>query len=155
MPPKCCRSSCWFALLVVVAAGCGKTPVFNDLVEGAAKLDGKPLGNAHILFVPDEPDLKVPGSMGITDENGHFQLTREDGEPGALVGKNLVVVVRGRESNRSLGEKADAAEGGPGTKAKKDRRPIPPAYTAASKTKLIVNVTPDQHTYDLELFSGR
>src|SRR5690348_15679779 len=143
------RSSCWFVLLFVLAGGCSRTAVFNDLVEGAAKLDGKPLGNAHIIFVPDEPDLKAPSSAGITDENGRFQLTREDGEPGALVGKHLVVVVRGREPSRALGEKAD--EAGAGAKAKKDRRPIPPAYTAASKTKLIVNVKPDQHNYDLEL----
>ena len=148
------RRSCWFVLLLLLGSGCGKTPVFNDLVEGAAKLDGKPLGNAHILFVPDEPDIKAPGSSGITDEKGHFQLMREDGEPGALVGKHLVVVVRGREANRALGENPDAAEGGPNAKAKKDRRPIPPAYTMASKTKLIVNVKPDEHTYDLELFSG-
>jgi hypothetical protein len=148
---KCTRLACWFIILLIFGSGCGRTPVFNDLVEGAAKLDGKPLGNAHILFVPDEPDLKAPGSSGITDEKGHFQLTREDGEPGALVGKHLVVVVRGREANRALGENPDPAD----AKSKKDRRPIPPAYTMASKTKLIVNVKPDEHTYDLELSSGR
>ena len=94
MLQKCSRASCWFALLLVLTGGCGKTPVFNDLVEGAATLDGKPLGNAHILFVPDEPDIKAPSSTGITDENGHFQLNREDGEPGALVGGTTRVVIQ-------------------------------------------------------------
>jgi hypothetical protein len=143
--------ACCFALLFVVASGCGKTLVFNDSVDGTVKLDGKPLGNAHVQFVPDEPGVKAPGSTGITDENGRYRLTREDGEPGALVGKHLVVLVRGREANRALGEQADGGDGS--TKAKKDRRPIPAVYTMASKTKLIAEVKPDQHTYDLELSS--
>lgn len=150
-----CQWSCGFALLLVTACGSGKTLVFNDLVEGTAKLNGRPSGNAHVQFVPDEPGIKAPGSTGITDENGHYRLNREDGEPGALVGKHLVVLVRGREANRALGEQPDAGDGGPGAKAKKDRRPIPPAYTMASKTTLVVDVKPDQHNYDLELSSRR
>src|SRR5437879_5185400 len=101
-----CRAFCFVVLLVVVS-GCGKSLVYNDLVEGTVKLDGKPFGNVHVQFVPDEPGIKAPGSTGITDENGHYRLSREDGEPGALVGKHLVVFVRGREANRALGEQAD------------------------------------------------
>src|SRR5205823_9218165 len=134
--------------LLLTASGCGKVLVFNDSVEGTVKLDGKPLGNVHVQFVPDEPGVKAPGSTGITDENGHYRLNREDGEPGALVGKHLVVFQRGREANRGLGEQPDAGES---AKAKKDRRPIPPPYTMASKTPLSVDVKLDQHTYDLEL----
>jgi hypothetical protein len=136
----------------VTASGCGKALVFNDLVEGTVKLDGKPLGNAHVQFVPDEPGVKAPGSTGITDESGHYRLNRETGEPGALVGKHLVVFVRGREAIRGLGEQPDAAEG---AKAKKDRRPIPSPYQMASKTPSSVEVKLDQHTYDLELSSSR
>ena len=139
--------SCGFAFLLAVACGCSKPLVFNDLVEGTVTLDGKPLGNAHVQFVPDEPGIKAPGSTGITDENGHYRLTREDGQPGALVGKHLVVLVRGREAIRALGEQQDPSE--TGSKAKKDRRPIPPSYTIASKTPLTVNVTVDEHTYPL------
>jgi hypothetical protein len=157
--PRCnhmARAIClwhgWFAFLLVTVCGCGNPLVFNDVVEGTAKLDGKPLGNAHVQFVPDEPGVKAPGSTGITDENGHYRLHREDGGgPGACVGKHVVVLVRGREANRALGETADAGD----AKAKKDRRPIPPAYTMASKTPLTVDVKSDQHTYDLELSSHR
>src|SRR5438132_6920231 len=149
---KICRWRSGFVLLLLTAFGCGKPLVFNDVVEGTAKLDGKPLGNAHVQFVPDEPGLKAPGSTGITDENGHYRLRREDGGgPGACVGKHVVVLVRGREANRALGETADAAD----AKAKKDRRAIPPGYTMASKSPLTVDVKSDQHTYDLELFSHR
>jgi hypothetical protein len=146
----CSRRSCWFALLLVTVSGCGKTLVFNDSVGGTVKLDGKPLGNAHVQFVPDEPGIKAPGSSGITDENGHYQLTREDGEPGALVGHHRVVLVRGREAKPGLGEKPDPAET---AKAKKDRRPIPSIYMIATQTPLKKEVTPAQHTYDLELSS--
>jgi hypothetical protein len=152
MVRKCNRWSCWYALLFLTASGCGKALVFNDSVEGTVKLDGKPLGNVHVQFVPDEPGVKAPGSTGITDENGHYRLTRESGEPGALVGKHLVVFVRGREAIRGLGEQADAGES---AKAKKDRRAIPSPYQMASKTPLSLEVKLDQHTYDLELSSSR
>ena len=145
----CC---CWLAVFLVAGSGCGKALVFNDSVEGTVKLDGKPLGNAHVQFLPDEPGIKAPGSSGITDDNGHFRLTREDGEPGALVGNHLVVLVRGREAIRGLGEKPDAAET---AKAKKDRRPIPSIYMMASQTPLKMEVKLDRHTYDLELSSSK
>jgi hypothetical protein len=149
------RRSCRFAFLLVLACGCSKTLVFNDLVEGTVKLDGRPLGNVHVQFVPDEPGVKVAGSTGITDEMGHYRLSRENGEPGALVGRHLVVLVRGREARRDLGEQTDGGDSEPGSKTKKDRRPIPPLYTMASKTPLAVDVKPDQHTYDLEASSRR
>jgi hypothetical protein len=152
---KLSRRSCRFAFLLVLACGCGKPLVFNDLVEGTVKLDGKPLGNVHVQFVPDKPGVKVSGSTGITDEKGHYRLSRENGEPGALVGKHLVVLVRGREAKRALGEQADGGEGEPSSRAKKDGRPIPAPYTMASKTPLKVEVKPDQHTYDLEASSRR
>ena len=50
MVRTCSQWSCWFALLLVTASGCGKALVFNDLVEGTVKLDGKPLGNVHVQF---------------------------------------------------------------------------------------------------------
>jgi len=149
-----CRWVCWLAIILLLAGnGCGRTLVFNDAVEGTVKLDGKPLGNAFVLFVPDEPGVKAPGSTGLTDENGHYRLTCDDGQLGALVGKHLVVFQRGREANRAAGEQPDAAEGGFGAKAKKDRRPIPPAYASATKTPLHLEVKADQHTYNLELSS--
>lgn len=151
MVRKCSRWSCGLAFLLLTASGCGKTLVFNDSVEGTVKLDGKPLGNAYVQFVPDEPGIKAPGSSGFTDENGHYRLTREDGEPGALVGNHRVVLVRGREAIRALGEKPDPAEA---TKAKKDRRPIPTIYMMASQTPLKREVKLDQHTYDLDLSSS-
>jgi hypothetical protein len=147
---QCSRWPCWFALLLT-ASGCGKALVFNDSVDGTVKLDGKPLGSAYIQFVPDEPGIKAPGSSGFTDENGHYRLTREGGESGALVGHHRVVLVRGREANRALGEKPDATET---AKAKKDRRPIPTVYMMASQTPLKVEVTAEKHTYDLEMSSS-
>jgi hypothetical protein len=147
---KYSRWSCWCALLLLSASGCGKTLVFNDSVEGTAKLDGKPLGNAYVQFVPDEQGVKAPGSSGFTDENGHYSLHREGGEPGAVVGNHRVVLVRGREAIRALGEKPDATEAA----KKKDRRPIPAAYMLANQTPLKVEVKQDRHTYDLELSSS-
>ena len=62
-----------------------------------------------------------------------------------------MVLVRGREAIRALGEKPDATEA---AKAKKDRRPIPTIYMMATQTPLKMEVKLDKHTYDLELSSS-
>jgi hypothetical protein len=140
------------ALFVLAGSGCGKNLVFNDSVQGTAKLDGKALVSVMVTFIPDaDPKLQAPSSSGYTDADGNFTLRRDDGEPGALVGKHRVVLQRGREANRALGEEADDTEAAASSKGKKDRRPIPPAYGTAVKTPLFIEVTPDKHTYDVLL----
>lgn len=67
-------------------------------VSGRITLDGAPLRNAVVTFVPQpRPRLGNPGpqSSGKTDEQGRFSL-RVDGrrEPGAVVGLHQVRIVR-------------------------------------------------------------
>ena len=138
MRQKRIRQFSRLSLLLVIACRCSKAPVFNDLVEGTANLDGKPSGDAHIQFVPNEPHAKAPGSSAITDENGHSRLKQEDDAPGALVGRHLVLI-RGREANRARGEQAGAGDVGRSAKGKKDWPPIPPVYTMASPTPEVVD----------------
>ncbi len=38
---------------VLLAAGCGKSVAFNDKVEGTVQIDGAPLRQVMVEFIPD------------------------------------------------------------------------------------------------------
>lgn len=141
-------------LVLLALVGCGGPKLsYNDRVEGIVKLDGKPLAGVHVDFVPDgDLPVRPDYARGHTDENGHYELIRDSGVQGGFIGIHRVVVVRGRENGNRDGEDADS-EVPPVAQASVDRRPIPKQYQGISTTPLRVQITPDQHTYDLELQS--
>jgi hypothetical protein len=136
------------AALALGAAGCGggKPWDVNDRVEGTVKLDGAPLANVFVQFVPDiDPKIQAPTSNGFTDEKGQFKLAFDDQRPGAVVGKSFVVVVRGRTAAGGGDDRDPQARQAPAGAA------VPEVYSLAAKTPLTVEVTADRHTYDLTL----
>jgi hypothetical protein len=145
------RAAVWLGLgLVVSCTGCGDPAAqLNEQVEGTVSLDGTPLANVVIQFVPAaEGNKQPPGSSGYTDDKGKYRLACDNGKSGAVVGKHRVMVLTGRgEGNRGADDRdPESAKGTPGR-----RNPaVPPAY-ATLKTPLEVEVTPDRHTYDLQL----
>jgi hypothetical protein len=121
--------------LLFLLSGCGQSWPLNENVEGTLKLDGAPVANVLVRFEPDNTTAKVPTSMGETDAKGHFQLTCENGKAGAVIGKHNVVIFKGLP--------------GPGEAA--STTVIPAAYTRAAKTPLQIEVTANEHTYDLNM----
>jgi hypothetical protein len=126
------------ALALVLVGGCRQGWQYNEQVEGTVKLDGAPVANALVRFVPDDPKIQGPASSGYTDEKGHFTLACENGKPGAVLAKHNVLVLAGRG-----GDEAAATR----------RVNIPAAYGSPLNTPLQVEVTADKHTYDLDLRS--
>ncbi|HXG11456.1 MAG TPA: hypothetical protein VNK04_17005 [Gemmataceae bacterium] len=82
-----------FALLgALTAAGCARGPEFAE-VEGTARLNGKPLANVRVEFMPDpEQGTEGPTSSGITDKDGRYRLFYADQRPGVVVGKHRVLI---------------------------------------------------------------
>lgn len=77
-----------FTGILVVSTGCGKRgPKLVD-VSGTVTLDGQPLGNVIVTFVPIEGGVS---SSSVTDEAGRFRLSCSLGR-GALVGRHRVYV---------------------------------------------------------------
>src|SRR5713226_4270226 len=75
-----------FAVLLV-ASGCGKKSKvweFNQQVEGVVKLEGTPVGNVMVQFVPEDPVEQGPISRGVTDSKGRFKLATDDERDGAV-----------------------------------------------------------------------
>lgn len=95
-----CAWAVVFALLGL-PAGCtqGDRPELGT-VTGVITLDGQPLKNVEIAFVP--PDGRA--SYGETDEEGFYELIYIRDIKGAKVGKHKLLVRSGRVDNDKLQE---------------------------------------------------
>jgi len=65
-------------------------------VSGTVSVDGKPVADAKVLFVPIDQagsdSDRSPVSVAKTDKDGRFFLETVDGRKGAVVGRHLVYV---------------------------------------------------------------
>lgn len=78
------------ALVCVAIAGCsqGDRPALGT-VKGVVTLDGKPLANAAVRFLPVVP---VRASMSMTDAEGRYELVYIRDIMGAAVGEHRVEI---------------------------------------------------------------
>jgi hypothetical protein len=86
--------------VVVVALVCGAVgcsgPKFAA-VSGRVTLDGEPVADAVVMFLPVAPDGQVeapgPGSMAVTNDRGEFTVKATTiGTTGAVVGEHRVAI---------------------------------------------------------------
>lgn len=141
------------AAVVLASAGCGGREFAE--VAGRVTLDGKPLADVEVVFLPDS--LKgnhANTASAVTDADGRYQLyTPRDNRAGTVLGAHRVVVI-------DLTMVADAAGAGgpprpgqaaaalPGTKPRR----FPTAYGSAGETPFRdVDVTPGRQTLDFDL----
>jgi hypothetical protein len=130
-------------LLPLLGAGCGPGLPLNDNVQGTVKMDGNPVANVRVEFLPQGgPEHNLPSSWSMTDEKGYYRLTCENGKPGAVVAKHKVVILAGR----AAATPEERESGGPAPRAGPT---IPVTYSIASQTPLEVEVKADESTYDL------
>jgi hypothetical protein len=98
----------------VLALGCGREPYRLAPVAGTVAMDGKPLPNVHVSFVPlgtAENSNPGPGSRALTNAQGQFNLTTTTGRLGAVVGKHRVSIEAEQPAAASAaGEQSDGAE---------------------------------------------
>lgn len=128
------------ALLVVVSAavlcGCGKQtkvyPVTGKLTKG-----GQPLGDVTITFLP--ADGTLPASSGDVGADGSFQLTCDDGRPGAVAGAHKVIL-----SVKMTEQDYDNADGPP-------EPPFPSEYGDKSTSPKEVQVTESENSITIEI----
>jgi hypothetical protein len=96
-------------VLALPLAGCGGASLKTAPVSGRVMLDGRPLAQATVTFVPvagagdKEP---LPSSVGTTGEGGRYSLVLNSGGKtnGAVLGKHTVVIILGAQG----GAAADA-----------------------------------------------
>ncbi len=130
---------CGTSLALLLCLGCGgdKGPEIAS-VEGTITMDGKPLPNAAVLFLPENGR---PGG-GRTDENGHYVLNFSGGRQGALLGKSKVRIT-------TLSDPSEAEDGTP---IPGQKETIPDEYN--TQTTLTYEVKDGRNVADFDLKSG-
>ena len=125
-------------LLVLACIGCGPGGPPIESVEGTVTLDGKPLPNASVVFVPENG--RPAGAT--TDSQGHYVLTFTEGRQGAMLGKHKVRISTARDpSETPSGEPIPAS---PET--------IPAKYNAQTELEFTVEAG-KKNTADFDLSS--
>lgn len=145
------------ALLAMFACGCSPTPPPVTLVEGVVLLDGKPLPNAQVQFIPNLEQFGAEmNSTATTDDHGRFELKcTYKAQPGAVVGKHWVLVIEPPVPAELRGVSEQAQLRMQDYLDKLVNRPIPEEYGTVGKTPLIIDVTKDRKTYELKLTRTR
>jgi len=96
--------------LAIACIGCGGGSKYDMAsVSGTVTLDGKPLGNATVLFSPvaSGGSDAGPSSTGVTDATGRYTLKSGEGVEGAVVGKHQVRITTVTDTGEASGTDDD------------------------------------------------
>jgi hypothetical protein len=118
-------------------------------VQGTLKLNGAPLSDVEVYFVPDgEKGTRGPRAAAVTDPEGHFHLDLGALGRGALVGHHRVVLVDRLALNPVPDDRVDR----PGARPRGPQPSrIPAKYNAATTTPLCVEVRVEPQAVDLDI----
>lgn len=150
------RGAAFLAILCVGTTGCGTSPELAA-VEGVVTLDGQPLPDVEVVFLPD-PDRGTLGRemAAYSGADGRYRipLDRTEGV-GVVVGVHRVCVRDARMYLVPPGGGLDPETGEPtAAKANAGRKTsrVPLAYGDARQTPLRdVAIEPGTQTFDIEL----
>ena len=95
------------APLLMLQAGCNKSPYPLAQARGRVTLDGQAINKAKVMFAPvaqGESKLVGKPAFGVLQSDGSFVLGTYQPEDGAVVGEHWVTVIRmqGRRSAPGL-----------------------------------------------------
>ena len=76
-------------ILVLMLTGCGSEGPEFVPVSGTVSLNGKPISEAVVTFVPKQAGKPA---MGFTDKQGHFSLSTSEGDDGVIAGPYYATV---------------------------------------------------------------
>jgi hypothetical protein len=132
------------ALLLGAVAGCGQSDHKIAPVSGRVTLNQKPVAGVHVSFQPSAGGASGAragfGSVGITDDQGRFQLKTIDSDRlGAVVGRHVV-----RLTAKELRE-SGSSEAAPAMK-----NPLPPQSLDGSLTFEVPAEGTDKANFDLK-----
>ena len=141
-------------LAFMTLAGCGSSES-SATVGGTLRLNGKPLDNCLITFLP-EPDQADPGphSTGVTDRQGAYRLRFADQQERVAVGWHRVTVQDLSVSTGVVRRDHGAVEAEPddsGNAAQVRPSRIPENYASVSKTPFRKEVHPGHQVIDLDI----
>lgn len=88
------RSECLWLVVLLSAAGCGDGKVGRNVVHGKVNVDGKPAAAMLVIFCPvgGSPEFQKVRPMGVSKEDGTFELNTFGGSDGAPAGQYKVLM---------------------------------------------------------------
>lgn len=134
---RCCL------LAALLATGCNESGLNLAPAEGVVTLDGQPVADAGVLFVPSDPSQGLP-AMGVTDAAGAFSL-RTVNDDGAVIGDYRVSISKSEQSLQPV----------PGSRALRHivKRHVPEKYEGADTSGLTATVAEDKNHFEFPLSS--
>ena len=138
---------------MLASGGCtpAANPNFPELVpvDGTVSMDGAPLANASVVFIPAGATQGGP-SYGLTDEGGRYALEYQAGQKGAPVGEFKVVC-----SKWVMPDGSDyvGVPGGPSPMDAGAKELLPAKYSEEYQTTLKATIPPGGGTINLEVTS--
>jgi hypothetical protein len=127
-------------VLLFTCIGCSSEGPDIAYVTGRVTMDGKPLPNASVMFIPENGRP----AAAETDANGNYTLNFTEGRRGAMPGKSMVSITTRREAEMDENGKV-AVPAAPET--------IPMEYNAATKLEFTV-VPGKKNVANFDLKSG-
>ena len=152
---------------VIAAAGCGGTPTLQtEFVEGLVTVDGQPVAEATVTFVP-VTEGQGASATGMTNAQGIYKLTAAvtgeiaaKAEAGTLPGeyhvgvmKNVVEVPMSQEEAEKQGIEYVPPPSGV-LQEPKITFVVPQKYNSPRKSGIQVTVQPGQNNIPIELTSN-
>jgi hypothetical protein len=140
-------------LTVLVVTGCGQEAP-PATVEGTLRLDGRPLDNCLITFLPEPgQEEATPHSTAVTDQRGSYRLRLADQREGASVGWHRVTVQdlsvsTGvlRRDHGTVDQQVDETDPPPVRRSR-----LPESYSSPAATPLKEEIQPGPQVIDLEI----
>ena len=150
-----CRRCCVLPALLLLAVGCDDSGLNLAPAEGVVTFQGKPLGDAGVLFTPVNPK-QGPAASGATDAQGRFSLMTAN-RPGAVVGDHRVAISKadafGEEVPAEQLENPDLIRSR-GLRIFKPTYHIPPRYADVESSGLTATVIEDDNSFEFPLTAG-
>jgi hypothetical protein len=132
---------CWLAGALLCLPGCsGSGPQLAE-VEGTVLLDGQPIDEGSIQFIPVE-GTTGPGAGGVI-KDGKYHIDRRKG---VTVGKNRVEL----RAFRTTGRKVNDPNAPPGGKTDERVQAFPPEYNERSTVVKDVQAGSNTINFDVE-----
>ena len=146
------RQNKWLALALTLLLGCVQNAP-PATVEGTLRLNGKPLDNCLVTFVP-EASQGTKYSTGLTNQQGTFRLRDSNQQEGAALGWHRVTVQDmsvstgvHRRDNGPVDAEANPAQPPPPVQ----RSRVPGKFVPLTETPLRQDLKPGQQVIDLDI----
>lgn len=115
-------------------------------VTGTITLDGQPVQQAVIRFLPDNSKgTKGPIALGVVESSGRYSLTSPGGRDGVIEGHHLVTIICEEQAEREVSEGVFETVG--------DKCHVPAHYASEKTSELTAEVTTDSNEVNFDLRS--